>query len=189
VITKARFNPTSNLNSKRHRVISGSECTDRPVHRGEIKIRTGCEALRSELSRWTASDYGLSEGNDQVRDGTSWLVLDPAYFATLSGPTNVQGMSAGHGQFVFNTTTRTFMWDSDGAVATLSGIALATFNTGTVLSAERFEMRPSDGDPLPPPPPPTVTAANGTPSPQTEVPQLRSASRSRSRHRRVRMCA
>ena len=62
-----------------------------------------------------ASDYGLSLGNGLVLDGSGTLVLDPAYFATVSGSSTVQGTASGHGQFVFNTTTLKLMWDADGA--------------------------------------------------------------------------
>ena len=67
-------------------------------------------------------------------------MLDPAYFAAVAGSAStVQGTSSGHGQFVFSSTasTRTLMWDADGAGA-LRGVALATFNTGVALSAADF---------------------------------------------------
>ena len=85
-----------------------------------------------------ASDYGLALGSGLLLDGSSTLVLDPGYFATVSGST-VQGMATGHGQFVYNTTTLTLMWDADGS-GSLPGIALATFNTGVVLSAADFAI-------------------------------------------------
>jgi hypothetical protein len=87
-----------------------------------------------------AGDYGLSLGHGLVDDGTGNLVLDPAYFQAVAGSAGVvQGTSSGHGQFVFSSTasTRTLMWDADGA-GPLHGVALATFNTGVALSAADF---------------------------------------------------
>ena len=87
-----------------------------------------------------ASDYGLSLGNGLVDDGTGKLVLDPAYFVAVAGSASfVQGTSSGHGQFVFSSTssTRTLMWDADGAGA-VRGVALATFNYGRRLERRRL---------------------------------------------------
>jgi Calx-beta domain-containing protein/hemolysin type calcium-binding protein len=85
-----------------------------------------------------AADFGLSEGSGLVNDGSGNLVLDPGYFALVSGST-VQGTAPGHGQFVYNTTTRALMWDADGA-GTAAGVALATFNSGVVLGAGDFRI-------------------------------------------------
>jgi hypothetical protein len=107
-----------------------------------------------------ASDYGLSLGNGLVDDGTGKLVLDPAYFVAVAGSANfVQGTASGHGQFVFSSTssTRTLMWDADGAGA-LRGVALATFNTGVALGAADFFVFNAS---------PTVTV-NGSPDPVPE---------------------
>jgi hypothetical protein len=104
-----------------------------------------------------ASDYGLSLGHGLVDDGTGKLVLDPGYFAAVAGSAGtVQGTSSGHGQFVFSSTasTLTLMWDPDGAGA-VHGTALATFNSGTTLSAADFVVFNT---------PPTVTV-NGSPDP------------------------
>jgi hypothetical protein len=90
-----------------------------------------------------ASDFGLRAGSGLVDDGTGKLVLDAGYFATVSGASNVQGTASGHGQFVFNTTTRSLMWDADGAATGASGIALATFNAGAVLTAADFAIDPT----------------------------------------------
>jgi hypothetical protein len=87
-----------------------------------------------------ASDYGLSAGKGLVNDGTGKLVLDAAYFGTVSGSTSVQATVSGHGQFVYNTTTRALMWDADGAGTASSGIALAVFNSGAVLRAGNFAI-------------------------------------------------
>lgn len=84
----------------------------------------------------TASDYGLSEGNGLVDNGSGALVLDPAWFATVTGN---QGTAAGHGQFLFNGTTRSVMWDPDGSGAA-AGIALATLQTGAAVSASNFAI-------------------------------------------------
>ena len=88
------------------------------------------------------SDYGLSLGNGLVNDGTGKLILDPAYFVAVAGSAStVQGTSSGHGQFVFSSTasTRTLMWDADGAGA-LRGVALATFNQGVALTVADFAV-------------------------------------------------
>jgi hypothetical protein len=102
-----------------------------------------------------AGDYGLRAGGGLVTDSTGKLSLDPTYFATVSGSTNVQGTSSLHGQFVYNTTTRTLMWDADGARTSASGIALATFNSAATVSAARFKIL-------------GAAVADGTPSSQTE---------------------
>src|SRR2546423_306448 len=78
----------------------------------------------------TASDYGLSQGSGLVDNGAGVLVLDPAWFATVSG---TQGTVAGHGQFLYNSTTGSVMWDPDGSGAA-AGIALATLRRGAVVS-------------------------------------------------------
>lgn len=107
-----------------------------------------------------ANDYGLSLGNGLVDDGTGKLVLDPAYFLAVAGSASwVQGTSSGHGQFVFSSTssTRTLMWDPDGAGPS-HGVALATFNSGVALSAADFTITTA---------PPTVTV-NGSPDPVAE---------------------
>jgi len=107
-----------------------------------------------------AGDYGLSLGHGLIDDGTGNLVLDPTYFVAVAGSASiVQGTSSGHGQFVFSSTssTRTLMWDADGA-GPLHGVALATFNTGVALSAaDSFVFNAS----------PTVTV-NGSPDPAPE---------------------
>jgi len=96
-----------------------------------------------------ASDYGLSIGNGLMLDGSGKPVLDPAYFAAVSGSSNVQGTVSGHGQFVFSTSALKLMWDADGSGPT-AGIALTTFNTGAVLSAASFAVT------APTQPPPVV---------------------------------
>src|SRR5207237_822486 len=84
----------------------------------------------------TASDYGLSQGSGLVDNGAGVLVLDPAWFATVSG---TQGTVAGHGQFLYNSTTGSVMWDPDGSGAA-AGIALATLQKGAVVSASNFAI-------------------------------------------------
>jgi hypothetical protein len=112
-----------------------------------------------------AGDYGLSEGAGLVKDQTGKLMLDAGYFATVSGRNQNQGTASGHGQFLFNSTTRTLMWDADGAGSGSSGIALATFNSGAVLSAARFKIITDDPSP---PTLPTAAVADGSPNPQNE---------------------
>ncbi len=87
----------------------------------------------------TASDYGLSLGAGLVPDAAGNLLLDPTYFATVSG-SSVQGTASGHGQFLFNTTSLSLMWDADGSGAASSGISLATFNSTAVITAGSFRI-------------------------------------------------
>ena len=92
----------------------------------------------------TASDYGLSQGNGLVDNGSGTLVLDPTWFATVTG---TQGTVAGHGQFLYNTTTRSVMWDPDGSGAA-TGIALAKLQTGAVVTASNFAISGATGTPV-----------------------------------------
>jgi hypothetical protein len=92
----------------------------------------------------TASDYGLSESSGLVDNGSGTLVLDPAWFATVTGS---QGTVAGHGQFLHNTSTRSVMWDPDGSGAA-TGIALATLQTGAAVSASNFAISGATGTPV-----------------------------------------
>ena len=130
-----------------------------PVNGSADRVKDFSAADQDHIGIY-ASDYGLSLGQGFVDDGTGRLVLDPAYFAAVTGSAStVQGTSSGHGQFVFSTTssTRTLMWDPDGA-SPLHGIALATFNTGVALSAADFNVTAGL---------PTVTV-NGSPNPVPE---------------------
>jgi hypothetical protein len=107
-----------------------------------------------------ASDYGLNLGHGLVDDGTGKLVLDPTYFVAVAGSAGtVQGTSLGHGQFVFPSTasTRTLMWDADGAGSS-HGVALATFNLDATPSAADFVVSNAL---------PTVTVT-GSPDPVAE---------------------
>ncbi len=90
----------------------------------------------------SANDFGLALGSGLIDNGSGTLVLDPEYFATISGAANVQGTVSGHGQFLFNTTTLTLLWDADGAGTASSGVAIATFNPGTTLSTASFVITP-----------------------------------------------
>ena len=103
------------------------------------------------------SDYGLSNAQGLINGQ-----LDANYFAAVSG-TQKQGTIAGHGQSLYNSTTSTLMWDADGAGATASGVAIATFglvnNASVVLTADRFHITTDL---------PTVTVSSSTPDPQSE---------------------
>lgn len=79
-----------------------------------------------------ASDFQLSVGNGILANG----LIDPGYFVSVTGK-NSQGSAIGHGQFVFNTTSKTLMWDGDGA-GSLAPVALATFNT--TISQSNFML-------------------------------------------------
>jgi len=92
----------------------------------------------------TASDYGLTQGNGLVDNGSGALVLDPTWFATVTG---TQGTVAGHGQFLYNTTTRTVTWDPDGSGAA-AGIALAKLQAGAVVSADNFAISGATSTPV-----------------------------------------
>jgi len=92
----------------------------------------------------TASDYGLSQGNGLVNNGSGALVLDPSWFATVTG---TQGTVAGHGQFLYNTTTGLVMWDPDGSGA-VAGIALAKLQAGAVVTADNFAISGATSDPV-----------------------------------------
>lgn len=92
----------------------------------------------------TASDYGLSQGNGLVDNGSGTLVLDPAWFATVTG---TQGTVAGHGQFLYNTITRSVMWDPDGSGA-VAGVALATPQTNAVVNANSFAISGASSNPV-----------------------------------------
>ena len=84
----------------------------------------------------TASDYGLSQGRGLVDNGSGVLVLDPAWFATVTG---TQGTVAGHGQFLYSSTTSTVTWDPDGSGA-VTGTALAKLQQGAVVTASNFAI-------------------------------------------------
>jgi hypothetical protein len=89
-----------------------------------------------------ASDYGLTFGNGLIADGAGTFVLDPAYFVAVTGSASaVQGTSVGHGQFVFSftTSTRTLMWDADGAGAS-RGVALGVVYPNYHLTAADFAI-------------------------------------------------
>ena len=92
----------------------------------------------------TASDYGLSQGNGLVDNGSGTLVLDPVWFATVTG---TQGTVAGHGQFLYNSTSRTLMWDSDGSGAA-AGIALATVQTGAAVTLNQIAVSGAVSNPV-----------------------------------------
>jgi hypothetical protein len=92
----------------------------------------------------TASDYGLSQGNGLVDNGSGTLVLDPTWFATVTG---TQGTVAGHGQFLYNTNTRSVMWDADGSGA-VTGVPLATLQTGAVVTAGSFAISGAATNPV-----------------------------------------
>jgi hypothetical protein len=92
----------------------------------------------------TASDYDLSQGSGLVDNGSGALVLDPTWFATVTG---TQGTVAGHGQFLYNTTTRMVMWDADGS-GPGAGIALAKLQTGAVVTDGNFEISGTTTNPV-----------------------------------------
>ena len=92
----------------------------------------------------TASDYGLSQGNGLVDNVAGTLVLDPTWFATVTG---TQGTVSGHGQFLYNTTTRTLTWDPDGSGA-VAGIALAKLQAGAIVTADNFAISGTAGSPV-----------------------------------------
>ncbi|HET7802810.1 MAG TPA: tandem-95 repeat protein [Pseudolabrys sp.] len=83
-----------------------------------------------------ASDYGLREGRGSISGS-----LDPSYFAAISGKgVEFQGTVSGHGQFLYNSTTFTLMWDKDGAGPAFVGETIATFPTDVQLTAANFTI-------------------------------------------------
>jgi len=92
----------------------------------------------------TASDYGLSQGNGLVDNGFGTLLLDPTWFATVTG---TQGTVAGHGQFLYNTTTVTLTWDPDGSGAA-AGIALAKVQASGLVTATNFAISGATSTPV-----------------------------------------
>jgi hypothetical protein len=114
---------------------------------------------------FTNEDWvGILAGYFKLREGSGLANggLDPSYFAAVSGSTNVQGTASGHGQFVYNTTTLKLMWDADGMGPT-SGITLATFNAGVVLSHADFAILPAPVNNLPTAPAGDTSAMNHAP--------------------------
>ncbi len=101
----------------------------------------------NDLIGITASDYGLSLGGGLFTNALGNLALDAEYFATLSG-SGTQGTVFGHGQFLYNTSSRSLMWDADGAGSSFAGISLATFNTGTVITDATFKILGSAPPPV-----------------------------------------
>ncbi|EWY37086.1 hypothetical protein N825_21815 [Skermanella stibiiresistens SB22] len=84
--------------------------------------------VEDRIGIW-AADYGLTEGH-----GLTGGALDASYFKAVTGTTTIQGSAADHGQFLFNTTTKTLMWDADGA-GKAAGMAMAAFNAPVTLSS------------------------------------------------------
>jgi hypothetical protein len=84
-----------------------------------------------------ASNFGLSVGAGLQVTSTGKLVLDSRYFASVYN--SVQGTASGHGQFLYDSLSRTLMWDSDGS-GSAPGVALATFGRGGVVTAADFKI-------------------------------------------------
>ncbi|WP_048708699.1 Calx-beta domain-containing protein [Microvirga massiliensis] len=71
-----------------------------------------------------APDYNLAEGHGLVGGA-----LDPSYFTSGAAATAV-----GHGQFVFDSSKATLLWDPDGLNGA-AAIPITTFTSGTVVTA------------------------------------------------------
>jgi len=69
-------------------------------------------------------DYGLAAG-----------ALDPGRFT--ANATGAADSPSGTGQFVYNTKTRTLLWDADGSGGS-AGVAIATFSTLVTLGSSDF---------------------------------------------------
>jgi hypothetical protein len=82
-----------------------------------------------------SSDYGFREGRGSFSGS-----LDPSYFAVITGKGVNQGTVLGHGQFLYNSTTFTLMWDKDGAGTAFAGETIATFATDAQLTAANFTI-------------------------------------------------
>ncbi len=74
-------------------------------------------------------DYGLREGRGLISGS-----LDASYFAVVSG-FSPQGTITGHGQFLYNSSNYTLLWDNDGAGTAYSGVAIATFSSNIGLTS------------------------------------------------------
>src|SRR5690242_15757971 len=92
----------------------------------------------------SAGDYGLSQGNGLIDNGSGTLVLDPTWFASVTG---TQGTVAGHGQFLYNPSTTLLTWDPDGSGAA-TGITLAKLQAGGVVAASNFAISGSSNTPV-----------------------------------------
>jgi hypothetical protein len=79
-------------------------------------------------------DYGLRVGHGIVNGA-----LDPTYFATVSG-FNPQGTTAGHGQFLYNSSNFTLLWDQDGSGTAFSGVALTVFSSNVAYASTSFAI-------------------------------------------------
>ncbi len=75
---------------------------------------------------FSPGQYGLAVGSGITADGK----LDAAYFVSGAGAT---ATSVGHGQFVFNTTSKQLLWDADGAGGA-AAILVATLNASVSVS-------------------------------------------------------
>ena len=91
-----------------------------------------------DMIRISAAGFGLSVGAGLVETQSGSYGLASAYFALISGAGNVQGTASGHGQFLYNTTTNTLLWDADGAGTASAGTALANFNGGAAIGVSDF---------------------------------------------------
>lgn len=81
-----------------------------------------------------AGDYGLSIGNGLADNGS----LASDWFHQISGARANQG-TTNHGEFLFNVTTRTLMWDADGA-GEVAGTTIAAFNAGVILTDSNISI-------------------------------------------------
>ncbi len=92
-------------------------------------------AAQSDKIGVVASEFSLSIGNGIDADGglsSDWFVSGAGQVAT-----------ANHGQFVYNTTTKTLSWDANGKAA--NGVTvLATFSTVTTLTDDSFKVYTSN---------------------------------------------
>ena len=106
-----------------------------------------------------AADYRLSEGS-----GLTGGKLSSSHFAVVSSGNQA---TTSHGQFIYSISSRTLMWDADGAGGA-AGIAIATFDSdiSSILSIDDFLVFTETSPP--PPPVPSISVSDGSPNPQIE---------------------
>jgi VCBS repeat-containing protein len=94
---------------------------DGPIAGSSNKISDFTEAQLDKIGI-VGADYGLAAG-----------ALDASRFSD----TGVATSAVGVGQFVYNATAKTLMWDADGSGAG-AGVLVATFGTTVALDASEF---------------------------------------------------
>ncbi|MBB3938329.1 beta strand repeat-containing protein [Aureimonas phyllosphaerae] len=98
---------------------------------------TDFSATQGDKIGLMASQFGLSSG--QGIDANGKLSAD--WFTQVTGTTNTSTAS-GHGQFLFNSTSKTLFWDADGSGGQ-GPVAITTLNVSS-FSADNVQILTSD---------------------------------------------